>query len=73
MKIDTANQLAANAGSSTPTPIDDTERVDVIQLARTGIDDAQFRKEAMTEKMLSSALAIMQRHQGQAFGVDARA
>jgi hypothetical protein len=65
--------VAANAGSSTLTPIDDTERVNFIEPTRTDIDDAQLRKETMTEKMLSSALSIMQRHQGQASGVDTRA
>lgn len=58
-------QIPVNAGDTTPLDINGTERIDFLQVARAGIGDAQLRQDSVTEKMLVSALSIMQRHQGE--------
>jgi hypothetical protein len=58
-------QVQVNAGDTTPLDINGTERIDFLQVAQTGISDAQLRQDSVTEKMLVSALSTMRRHQGE--------
>jgi hypothetical protein len=51
----------------------DGTRHDFTQKVRDGIEGALSRNDEVTLKMLESAMSIMQRHQGQAIGVDVRA
>lgn len=58
-------QMPVGADGTTPVVINDNEQVDFLQLAQAGLEDARFRKDAITERLLTTAASIMQRHQGE--------
>jgi len=63
---------AGGAAGEIPAASDNT-RYDFTQKVRDGIDGALSRNDDTTLKMLASAMSIMQKEQGQAFGLDVRA
>ncbi|WP_010460274.1 hypothetical protein [Acidovorax radicis] len=64
--------VGGGQGGELPAESDGT-RYDFTQKVRDGIQGAHSRNDETSLKMLESAMQIIQRHQGQAIGIDIRA